>query len=113
MPPMGKEQCDSWHTMFIPHLHASTDSPSRRMITDAMRGPLYLKEITMLVLRRTSGQRIVIAGTIRITVLKIQGSGVKLGIEAPPDLAILREEIIPSENGLHSATLIHSSDKSA
>jgi carbon storage regulator len=70
----------------------------------------------MLVLRRTAGQCIVIAGTIHITVLKIQGNGVKLGIEAPPDLAILRAELAPSEQAepdLSSATLLRRSDKSA
>lgn len=67
----------------------------------------------MLVLRRTAGQRIVIAGTIHITVLKVQGSAVKLGIEAPSDLAILRAELTSVESGLHSAPLLRRPDKSA
>ena len=52
----------------------------------------------MLVLKRTSGQQIVIAGDIRITVLKIQKSRVELGIEAPFDTPILRGELEPQKN---------------
>ena len=52
----------------------------------------------MLVLKRTSGQQIIIAGDIRITVLKVQRGRVELGIEAPSDALILRGELEPHEN---------------
>jgi carbon storage regulator len=48
----------------------------------------------MLVLRRTTGQQIIIAGTIRITILKVQGEQVKVGIEAPAQISILRGELV-------------------
>lgn len=51
----------------------------------------------MLVLRRSSGQHIALAGTIRITVLRVQGSQVTLGIEAPADVLVLRGELTPLE----------------
>jgi carbon storage regulator len=47
----------------------------------------------MLVLSRKVNERIVIDGEIRITVLNIRGSQVRIGIEAPTDVRILREEI--------------------
>lgn len=47
----------------------------------------------MLVLKRTSGQHLLIAGTIRITVLKVQRNRVELGIEAPSETHILRGEL--------------------
>jgi carbon storage regulator len=51
----------------------------------------------MLVLRRVSGQHIVMTGDIRITVLKVIGQHVKLGIEAPRGVVILRGELAPFE----------------
>ncbi len=51
----------------------------------------------MLVLRRASGQNIVIAGGIRVRILQVQGDQVKLGIEAPSDITILREELVRLE----------------
>ena len=51
----------------------------------------------MLVFRRVAGQQIVIAGTIRITVLKVRNKDVKLGIEAPLDIPILRGELMLPE----------------
>lgn len=51
----------------------------------------------MLILKRTSGQHILIAGTIRITVLKVQHNRVELGIEAPSETHILRGELEPLE----------------
>lgn len=47
----------------------------------------------MLVLKRRPGQQIILAGNIRITVLKVQRAHVELGIEAPLDTHILRGEL--------------------
>ena len=47
----------------------------------------------MLVLTRKIGERIVIDGQILIEVVAVQGSQVRLGIEAPPELVVLREEL--------------------
>ncbi|HEU5382550.1 MAG TPA: carbon storage regulator [Ktedonobacteraceae bacterium] len=58
----------------------------------------------MLVLRRASGQHLIIAGTIRLTILKIKGQQVKLGIEAPPDVVILRGELTPREEDQAAST---------
>jgi carbon storage regulator len=49
----------------------------------------------ILVLRRKSGEVIAInGGVIRIIVLNVEGDRVKLGIEAPPDVVIVREELL-------------------
>jgi len=48
----------------------------------------------MLVLSRKRLEQIVIGSEIRITVVKVEGSHVRLGIEAPPDLTILRAELL-------------------
>ena len=47
----------------------------------------------MLILGRRAGESIVIAGGIRIVVLATDRGGVRLGIEAPSDVTILRGEI--------------------
>ena len=47
----------------------------------------------MLVLSRKKGQRIHLGESIVLTVLGYHGSQVRLGIEAPEDVVILREEV--------------------
>ena len=48
----------------------------------------------MLVLSRKLSQQILIGSDITITVVKIEGNHVRLGIEAPPGVSILREELV-------------------
>ena len=48
----------------------------------------------MLVLSRKVGERILLGDHIRITVVRVSGGGVRLGIEAPPDIAVVREEVV-------------------
>jgi carbon storage regulator len=48
----------------------------------------------MLVLSRKRSEQIVIGSEIRITVVKLEGSQVRIGIEAPPDLTVLRAELL-------------------
>ena len=47
----------------------------------------------MLVLTRGLEETIVIDGNIRVTVLRLQGDRVRLGIEAPACVRVDREEI--------------------
>lgn len=47
----------------------------------------------MLVLSRKVGERIAIAGDIVVQVLEIRGRQVRLGIDAPHDVPIRREEL--------------------
>lgn len=47
----------------------------------------------MLVLTRRLGESINIGDNIKITVVDIDGKQVKIGIEAPRDIAIFREEV--------------------
>jgi carbon storage regulator len=48
----------------------------------------------MLVLSRKKGERIILAGSIVVTVLKVERGTVRLGITAPPDVRVLREEVV-------------------
>jgi carbon storage regulator len=47
----------------------------------------------MLVLTRRLGETIIIADNIRITVVDIEGRQVKIGIDAPKEVSIFREEV--------------------
>ena len=47
----------------------------------------------MLVLTRRSGESITVGDVIRITVLEVHGHQVRLGIEAPQEIPVHREEV--------------------
>jgi carbon storage regulator len=53
----------------------------------------------MLVLTRKPEQSIIIAGDIVVTVLGVEGGRVKLGIQAPEDVSIVREEVQAAVKG--------------
>lgn len=47
----------------------------------------------MLVLSRKRNERIVVADNIVITVLDVRGDRVRIGLEAPPEVPIVRSEL--------------------
>ena len=47
----------------------------------------------MLILSRKSGESIVIDGRIRVKVVRVEGDVVKVGIEAPQDVPVHRQEV--------------------
>ncbi len=47
----------------------------------------------MLVLTRKKGQKLIINDNIEVTVLETRGDTVKIGIQAPKNVSIFREEI--------------------
>ncbi|MBT8092509.1 MAG: carbon storage regulator CsrA [Gammaproteobacteria bacterium] len=47
----------------------------------------------MLILTRRAGETVMIGSDITITVLGVKGNQVRLGINAPKDVAVHREEI--------------------
>jgi carbon storage regulator len=47
----------------------------------------------MLVLSRKENERLVIDGNIIVTVVRVAGGKVRLGIEAPPEIHVQREEV--------------------
>ncbi len=48
----------------------------------------------MLVLSRKSMQRIQIGGSVVVTVLEIRGNTVRIGIDAPKEIHVLRSELL-------------------
>ncbi len=47
----------------------------------------------MLVLTRKPGEAVVVGDCVLITVLSVHANHIRLGITAPPEVAILREEL--------------------
>jgi carbon storage regulator len=47
----------------------------------------------MLVLSRRPGEKVIIGKDIVITVARVNGDRVKIGIDAPPELRVLRGEL--------------------
>ncbi|MBR0237169.1 MAG: carbon storage regulator CsrA [Thermoguttaceae bacterium] len=48
----------------------------------------------MLVLSRKVGERILIGDNIAITVVRVAQGSVRLGVEAPENLNVVREEVV-------------------
>jgi len=66
----------------------------------------------MLVLSRKPSERIMIGDNIAITVVRIGPNAVRLGIEAPRDMNIVREELC-RPGGFDAEIAIESTSRSA
>lgn len=51
----------------------------------------------MLVLSRRIGERLVVDGKITVTVIEIRGQQIRLGIEAPKEVLVWREEVVAKQ----------------
>lgn len=60
----------------------------------------------MLVLTRKSNQSIVIGDDIVVTVLEVRGDQIRLGISAPRDVAVHREEVWIARTGQQSIDVL-------
>ena len=47
----------------------------------------------MLILTRKAGEAIIINSDVKVTVLSVEGNQIRLGIDAPKEIAVHREEI--------------------
>ncbi len=65
----------------------------------------------MLVLSRKIGESIQIAGGIRVTVTEVRGGRVRLSIEAPADVRVLRKEIVAAGEKLAEPELPSETDQ--
>jgi len=55
--------------------------------------PVYRQEVTMLILTRKPDQALIIGENIVVRVLGVAGGQVKIGIEAPREVTVLRDEL--------------------
>lgn len=47
----------------------------------------------MLVLSRKVGERILIGDSIEVTVVRVAGGAIRLGVSAPPEIKVIRAEL--------------------
>ncbi len=64
----------------------------------------------MLVLTRKVEQGLVIAGDIHVKILGIDGNRVKVGIAAPKEIPILRDELLERHHPFCGLTPCHESE---
>jgi carbon storage regulator len=69
----------------------------------------------MLVLTRKVGEKIHVGSGITISVVAVRGPGVRLGIDAPKDVPVLRAELIEfgttsGENRAENESLVRTSN---
>ena len=57
----------------------------------------------MLVLSRKVGERILIGDGIAITIVRISQGTVRIGVEAPRETPVIREEVLQALESDHSA----------
>ena len=62
----------------------------------------------MLVLSRKPGERIVIGDDVTVTVVRIGPNNVRLGIDAPTELNIVREELCVEVAAISGTSETHS-----
>ena len=78
-------------------------SPSRRAAAGAQMAPHGIaaegtaagprRSLAMLILTRRVGETVVIGNDVTVTVLGVKGNQVRLGVNAPREVAVHREEI--------------------
>ena len=56
----------------------------------------------MLVLSRKTDERIIIDERITITILEVRGDKIRIGIDAPKEIPVMREELLAK--GLETVT---------
>ena len=61
----------------------------------------------MLVLTRRTDENVVIEGRIVVRVLRVDGDGVKLGIEAPAEISVHRQEVYEEIQQSNREALTH------
>ena len=65
----------------------------------------------MLVVSRKIGERILIGDKIAITVVKLAGGAVRLGVDAPAEMAVMREELAIEIREAEEAAVESSSER--
>jgi carbon storage regulator len=55
-------------------------------------------ESLMLVLSRKQNERIRVGDSVVVTIVRVSGDKVRIGIEAPPHIRVLRDELNPHDD---------------
>ena len=79
-----------------------------------MSGQGNLEELVILILTRRVGETLMVGDEVTVTVLGVKGNQVRIGVNAPKDVAVHREEIFDriKKEGDSGATEAESDDDS-
>jgi carbon storage regulator len=80
----------------VPGLKVVTEAPASRLRRIAQQGGPVTRprrSLAMLILTRRVGETVVIGDDVTVTVLGVKGNQVRLGVNAPKEVAVHREEI--------------------
>jgi carbon storage regulator len=69
------------------------DGAGLRVPFVALRSAKEAEEQNMLILTRRVGETVMIGNEVTVTVLGVKGNQVRIGVNAPKDVAVHREEI--------------------
>src|SRR5690625_1063966 len=72
---------------------SGTITPSRNHRSGASRRAVLGRSTKMLILTRRVGETLVVGDDVTVTVLGVKGNQVRLGVNAPKDVSVHREEI--------------------
>ncbi len=64
----------------------------------------------MLVISRKTGESFTISDNIKITVVSVSGDKVVLGIDAPKEIKIMREELLETIKANKASAEVHGTD---
>jgi carbon storage regulator len=84
---------------------AALDIRTHYLYTRACNGSTSKEIKDMLVLSRKESERIRLGDSIVVTVVRVAGDKVRLGIEAPSDILVLREELEPQAPAVASPAI--------
>ena len=76
----------------LPEDEVNADSSDK--LEDVGTGGTMVEELTRLVISRKTGESFTIGGDVIVTLLKVFGTRVRLGIEAPRDVRIVRDDAV-------------------
>ena len=65
----------------------------------AGRGPQHAEATLVLILTRRVGETVMIGEDVTVTVLRVKGNQVRLGVNAPKTVSVQREEIFKRMHG--------------
>ena len=54
----------------------------------------------MLILTRRPGESLILEDDIRVTILEAKGNQIRIGIDAPEEVDVVRDEILPDDHPL-------------
>jgi carbon storage regulator len=82
-----------WLTRVRSRRKATGDSSWCRAYYRANQCDLTLKERILLILTRRLNESLMIGDKVTVTVLEVKGNQVRIGVSAPKEVAVHREEI--------------------